>query len=66
MEEMLVRVDVDAAHDPRGDPSEVRVEMKQEMDSGGEQEHAAQRALDRDKANDQPRASRIAGTHRQS
>ena len=41
MKEVLVRVDVDATDDPFGNPAEVRLEMKQQVDAGGEQQQAA-------------------------
>src|SRR6266536_6618449 len=66
MEEVLTRIDIDAANDSLGDPAEVGGEMEQQIGAGGEQKHAAQRARDRDQAKDEAGARRIAGTHRES
>src|SRR6266496_5299719 len=66
MEEVLARIDIDAANDSLGHPAEVGGEMEQQIGAGGEQKHAAQRALDRDQAKDEAGARRIAGSHRES
>src|SRR5206468_4017137 len=66
VEEALPRVDVDAADDPLGEMAEVGVQMEEQVGAGGEQQHPAQRALDRYQANDEPSARRVAGTHRES
>jgi hypothetical protein len=65
VEEALPRVEVDAADDPLGQMAEIGREMEEQIDAGGEQQQAAQRALDRDQANDEPCARRVAGTHRE-
>src|SRR6059058_52666 len=66
MEEVLARVDIDAADDPLGELAEVGGEMEEQVGAGGEQEHAAQGAFDRDQAKDESCARRVAGAHRQS
>ena len=66
VQEMLAGIDVDAADDPLGDAAEVGVQVKQQVDAGGEQEQAAHAALDRDHAQNDPCARRIAGAHRRS
>src|SRR5439155_9707043 len=66
MEEVLARVDIDAADDPLGELAEVGGEMEEQVGAGGEQEHAAQGAFDRDHAKDESCARRVAGPHRQS
>jgi hypothetical protein len=58
--------DVDAADDPLGETAEVGREMEEQIDAGGEQKDAAQRPLDRNHANHEPCARRVAGAHRES
>jgi hypothetical protein len=41
-------------------------EMKQQIDTSGEQDHPARRTLERDQTQDKTRARRIASSHRQS
>ena len=41
-------------------------EMKQQIDTCGEQKQAAQNALDRDQTDNDTRARRVAGAHRES
>ena len=66
MEEVLARVDIDPADDPLSEMAEVGGEMEEQVSAGGEQEHAAQRAFDRDQAKDESCARRVAGPDRQS
>src|SRR5213083_1517298 len=66
MEEVLARVDVDAADDPLGQVAEVGGEMEEQVGAGGKQEQPAQGAFDRDQAKDDACARRVAGPHRES
>ena len=50
MDEVLARIDIDAARDSLRELAEVGGEMEQQVGAGGEQQQAAQRALDRDQA----------------
>src|SRR6059058_2769598 len=63
MEEVLARVDVDAADDPLGELAEVGGEMDEQVGPGGDEEQAAQGTFDRDHAKDQSCARRVAGPH---
>jgi hypothetical protein len=65
-QEVLARVDIDAADDPLGELTEIGGEVEEEVGARGEQEHAAQRAFDRDQAKDESCARRVAGPHRQN
>jgi len=46
--------------------AEVGGEMEEQIGAGGEQKHAAQRALDRYQTKNEAGTRRIAGTHRES
>src|SRR5438552_6353700 len=65
-EEVLARVDVDAADDPLGELAEVGGEMEEQVGPGGKQEQTAQGALDRDQTQDEACARRVTGPHRRS
>jgi len=64
MEEVLTRVDVDAAHDSLCDLAEVGGEVEEQIDAGRQEQYPAEGALDRDEAQDEAGARRVAGTHR--
>src|SRR6478735_3036156 len=63
MEEVLARIDVDAAHDPLGQTTEVRGKMEEQIRARDNQEQAAHRSFDCDQAQDKTRARRIASPH---